>query len=158
MRSLGQYILSIGLAALLTAIIGEFSDEKSSTGTVIRMVCGLFLAFTVINPITDLNFGILDAFSEQFSPDTTSAVSAGTAMAEESLQELIKQKTEAYILDKARSLGCVLDAEVNVGEGSAPVPVSVRIVGEVPDNVRNELEQVLNQELGISKENQQWTG
>lgn len=158
MRSLGQYILSIGLAALLTAIIGEFSDRKSATGTVIRMVCGLFLAFTVINPITELNFGILEAFSENLSPDATSAVSTGTALADESLQEHIKQRTQAYILDKARSLGCDLEVNVTVGEGSVPVPESVQIIGDVPENMKTELEAVLELELGISKENQQWIG
>lgn len=158
MRSLGQYILSIALASLLVAIIGEFSDKKSATGTVIRMVCGLFLAFTVINPITELNFGILETFSENLRPDTASAVSTGTELAEESLHQIIKQETQTYILDKARLLGCTLEADVKVGEGEPPVPESVRITGEVPVHVRKEMELLLEQELGISKENQQWIG
>lgn len=158
MRSLGQYILSIGLAALLTAIICEFSEGKSATGTVIRMVCGLFLAFIVINPVTELNFDILDAFSENLHPDTASAVSAGTALAEESVREIIKRETQAYILDKACSMGYNLQAEVKVGEGDTPLPESVRITGDIPVNARKELEALLEQELGISKENQQWIG
>lgn len=158
MRSLGQYILSIGLASLLVAILDEFSDRKSSIGALIRMVCGLFLAFTVINPITELNFDILDAFSENLSPDATLAVSTGTALAEESMEQIIKQEAEAYILDKAQSMGCTIDADVQIGEGSPPVPESVRITGEVPEQLRKNLEALLEQELGISKENQQWMG
>ena len=158
MRSWGQYILSIGLAALLTAIIGEFSDRKSATGTIIRMICGLFLAFTVISPITDLNFGILDAFSQELDADTSTAISIGEELRQESVRELIKQETEAYILDKARLLGCSLEVTVSVCEAEVPVPESVRITGNVSASARRELEIVLSQELGISKENQQWIG
>lgn len=158
MQDLGQYILSVGLAALLVGIIGEFSDKKSSTGMVTRMVCGLFLAFTVINPLTDLNFGILETFAQNHSEDATSAVNTGTTLAEESMRQIIKQETEAYILDKARSLGCTLEVDVTVGEEAAPVPESVQITGEVPIQIRRQLEVILEQELGISKENQQWIG
>ena len=158
MQSLGQYILSVGLAALVVAIIAEFSDQKSATGTMIRMVCGLFLAFTAINPITKLNLGILETFSEQFFPDTSAAVSAGTDLAEESIHKIIKQKTQAYILDKAHSFGCSPEVEVTLGEGPAPVPESVCVTGEIPFSARKELEKFLEQELGISKENQQWIG
>ena len=158
MQSLGQYILSIGLASLLVAIIGEFSDQKSATGTLIRMVCGLFLAFTVINPITKLNFGILETFSQNLRPETSTAVSAGTELAEESLHQIIKQETEEYILDKAHEWDCALTVDVNVGEGSIPIPESVQIIGDVPADVRKDLADILEQELGISKENQQWTG
>ena len=158
MRSWGQYILSIGLASLLVAIIGEFSDRKSSTGTVIRMICGLFLAFTVLSPLTDLNFEILDAFSRELNIDAATVISTGNQLRAESVRELIKQETEAYILDKARWLGCTLTAAVTVSDAQVPVPVSVQITGDISASERRELEKFLEQELGISKENQQWIG
>lgn len=158
MGSLGKYILSTGLASLLVAIIGEFSDRKSATGTIIRMICGLFLAFTVLRPLTDLNFGILDAFSQELNADASTVISIGEELREESVRSLIKQETEAYILDKARSLGCTLEAVVTVSGDQVPVPESVRITGDVTGSARRELETVLEQELGISKENQQWIG
>ena len=158
MQNLGQYILSVGLAALLVGIISEFSDKKSATGILTRMICGLFLAFTVINPLTELNFGILESFSEHGIPSAQPVVSAGTTMAEESARQLIKQETEAYILDKARSMDCVLEAEVTVGQGACPVPESVCITGYLSDRNRQHLEKILTEELGITKENQQWIG
>ena len=153
----GQYILSVGLASLLVAVIGEFSDKKSSTGMLTRMICGLFLAFTVINPLTEVNFDILEAFSQSYDLDSAAAVSAGTAMAEESMRQIIKERTEAYILDKARLLNCEPDAEVVIGQDST-VPISVRITGEVPEHTRRQLEEIMEKELGISKENQEWIG
>ena len=158
MRSWGQYILSVGLASLLVAVIGEFSDRKSSTGTVIRMLCGLFLAFTAISPVADLNIEILDAFSRELDGDAASVVSVGRELRAESMQELIRQETEAYILDKARVLGCEIEATVSVGDGEIPVPESVLITGDISTSARRELEKLLEQDLGISKENQQWIG
>jgi len=158
MGSWGQYILSIGLASLLVAIIGEFSDRKSSIGTVIRMICGLFLAFTVLSPLTGLNFEILDAFSRELNTDAATVISTGNQLRAESVRELIKQETEAYILDKARSLGCTLTAAVTVSDAQVPVPVSAQITGDISASERRELEKLLEQELGISKENQQWIG
>lgn len=158
MQNIGQYILHVGLAALLVGIICEFSDGKSSTGMLTRMICGLFLAFTVINPLTELNFDILESFSGITTHNGQQAVSAGTAMAEESMREIIRQESAAYILDKARSLGCDLYADVTVGEGDNPLPESVCITGNVSTQIRRLLEALLETELGIPKENQQWIG
>ena len=156
MQDLGQYILSVGVASLLAGIITEFSDGKCAIGMITRMVCGLFLAFTVINPLTNLNFGILESFSQDASINAQPIISAGMTLAEESMAQIIKQETEAYILDKAQSLGCILEAEVTVGKGLYPIPESVRICGSVSSQNRKLLEEILEKELGISKENQQW--
>lgn len=158
MQNIGQYILHVGLAALLVGIICEFSDRKSSTGMLTRMICGLFLAFTVINPLTELNFDILESFSGITTQNGQQAVSAGTAMAEESTRAIIRQEYTAYILDKARSLGCDLNADVTVGEGTYPLPESVCITGNVSPQNRRILEELLTKDLGIPKENQQWIG
>lgn len=158
MQNLGQYILSVGMAALLAGIIADYTDEKNTTGTITRMVCGLFLAFTVINPLTDLNYGILESFSQEMEQSAEPMVAAGTAMAEEYMAQLIKQETRSYILDKATRLGCELDAEVTVGQGQYPLPEAVTISGKVTVKQRRELEAFMETELGIPKEKQQWTG
>ena len=61
-------------------------------------------------------------------------------------------------MDKARLLGCSLEVTVSVSEAEVPVPESVQITGNISASARRELEIVLSQELGISKENQQWIG
>ena len=158
MQDIGKYILSIGMASLVVTLITEFSDRKSSTGVLIKMICGLFLAFTVINPLTNMNFEILETFSGSYTHDAEAAVSVGTEKAEDSLQEIIKQETETYILDKAQSYGCVLEVAVTVGQGTVPKPESVTISGQLPKDARRQLEEILETELGISKEYQQWIG
>ena len=158
MQDIGKYILSVGMAALVVALITEFSDKKSSSGILIRMVCGLFLTFTVINPLTEMNFEILETFSGSYSHDAEAAVTMGTEKAEDSLREIIKQETETYILDKAQSYGCTVEVEVAVGKGTVPKPESVTISGQISTDARKALEEMLETELGISKEYQQWSG
>lgn len=158
MRDFGQYILGVGLAALLVAVIIEFADRKSSTGIITRMICGLFLAFTVISPLADLNYGILEVFAKNMDQEAQPIVSAGTALAEESIRQIIKEETEAYILDKARSMDCILEVDVTVREGEYPIPESVILTGYVLPQKQKQLENFLEQDLGLSKEKQQWIG
>ena len=156
MQNVGKYILTVGLSSLLVAIFSEFTDKKSSTGILMRMVCGLFLAFTVINPLADLDFGILETFTDTYELDPAAAVSSGSAMAESSVREIIKRETESYILDKAQQYGCSPRVEVTIGQGDMPTPDGVKIYGNVPISIRIDLERLLEQELGIAKEHQQW--
>lgn len=158
MNGLGQYILSVGLAALIVGILTSFTDSKSATGTLIRMVCGLFLAFTVIKPVASLNFDHLEAFAQSYGEAGEASAARGEAIADEALREIIKQETEAYILDKAGSYQCQLSVEVTVGDGDVPVPDSVRISGSISPYARSQLQKFLEDELGIPKEQQLWIG
>lgn len=158
MNEAGQYILSVGLAALTVGILTSLTDSKTATGTLIRMVCGLFLAFTVIKPVAGLNFDYLEAFAQSYSEAGEASAAMGETLANEALREIIKREAEAYILDKAGSYQCELSVEVSVGNGDVPVPESVRISGNVSPYARSQLQKLLEDELGIPKEQQLWIG
>ena len=72
------------------------------------------------------------------------------------MQDIIKSTCEAYILNKATELGA--DIHVSVSVNSQHIPFAARIMGEVTSDVRKQLEQILETDLGITKENQSWTG
>lgn len=158
MNEAGQYILSVGLAALIVGILTSFTDNKSASGVLIRMVCGLFLALTVIKPVGNLNFDYLEAFARSYSEAGSTTAANGEAIANDALREIIKQETEAYILDKASSYQCALDVLVTVGEGNVPVPEFVRISGSISPYARGQMQKLIEEELGIPKEQQQWIG
>lgn len=158
MSKLGAYILSVGAAALITGIMTSFTDNKDSMGVLIRMVCGLFLAFAVIKPMSNLNFDDLSTFAESYTAAGTTSAAAGQKIAEDTIRDLIKQKTEAYILDKACLYNADLEVEVTLGGGNLPVPESVCITGHVSPYARTSLQQILSAELNIPKERQLWIG
>lgn len=157
MNDAGKYILSVGVAAMLAGILNGLTDEKSSLGAMTRMVCGLFLAFTVISPFHDLNMTYITSFAQSFDEAAAASVSYGESIADQAVRDIIKQETEAYILDKAGLYQLKLDVEVELGD-CEPVPASVRITGPASPYARTQLQKTITDELGIPKERQQWIG
>ena len=74
------------------------------------------------------------------------------------MRTIIKGETEAYILDKAASLGVELEVDVLLEDMYPMAPKTVRLSGSVSPYVRNRLQNIIAEELGISKENQIWIG
>lgn len=153
MEALRQYIISVVAAALICGIItGLF--PKGAAREVMKLVCGLFLAYTVLRPMAGAELGHLEDLPFSFSSQGEAAAALGTQMAEESLAQFIKEETQAYILDKASKLGLILEADVTLDEENIPVAVTLR--GQVSPYDRSRLERMLTQDLAIAKENLQW--
>lgn len=158
MSDLSTYVLSVGIAALIVGILTSFTDNKSSLGVLTRMVCGLFLALTLIKPIGNLNYDDLAAFARSYESAGEVFAATGESLTNDALRKIIKQKTEAYILDKACSYNVQLEVQVTVGDGETPVPESVAVAGTVSPYVRTRLQSMIADELGIPKERQIWNG
>lgn len=153
MEALRQYIISVVAAALICGIItGLF--PKGAAREVMKLVCGLFLAYTVLRPMAGAELGHLEDLPFSFSSQGEAAAALGTQMAEESMAQFIKEETQAYILDKASKLGLTLEADVTLDEENIPVAVTLR--GQVSPYDRSRLERMLTQDLAIAKENLQW--
>lgn len=158
MEDIRQYILTVVAASVFCAIVQTLFPEKNTGGTLIRLVCGIFLCFVVVSPVSTIDLGELPEVFDEMNADGKEAAATGENMAEESVRTRIKQQTEAYILDKATALGADITVEVTLDGGSLPVPASIRVFGSVSPDARRELETILEQELGIDKENQLWNG
>lgn len=153
MEALRQYIISVVAAALICGIItGLF--PKGAAREVMKLVCGLFLAYTVLRPMAGAELGHLEDLPFSFSSQGEAAAALGIQMAEESMAQFIKEETQAYILDKASKLGLTLEADVTLDEENIPVAVTLR--GQVSPYDRSRLERMLTQDLAIAKENLQW--
>lgn len=158
MDAFGGYILSVASAAVIVGVLCSLGDSKSTQGVLIRMIGGLFLAFTVIAPVADLNFDVIDDFAGEFADDGDLAASAGENLAQEAMGEFILEETQAYILDKANSYGAALSVSVTLSSGEPQVPEFVELRGGVSPYVRRQLQQIIEEDIGIPKENQSWIG
>ena len=157
MEALRQYVVSVVAAAIICGIVTGFLS-KGNAGQIIKLICGLFLAFTVIRPIAKIDITDLSNFSLSFSKEAAEAVALGENLSRESIAEIIKEETEAYILDKAAALNAAPEVEVTVSDEEPIIPIAARISGERSPYAKQQLQRVLEEELGISKENQLWTG
>lgn len=156
MDGLRQYIISVTAAAILCGIIKGMS-EKTSCGKIVKLICGLFLGFTVIKPITQIDLAQLTEVSVPFADEAVQAAALGENLSQEAMADIIKQESETYILDKATALNVSLEVSVTV-EGDPPVPVAALCSGEVSPYAKQQLEKILWEDLGISKEHLEWTG
>lgn len=156
MEGLGAYILSVVCAAILCALIAGISGKEQTAGKVLQLVCGLFLTLTVIRPVAAIRLDEIARFTQSLEADAAMAVGMGKDCYEDALSSVIQEKTEAYILDKAQSLGAqvqvqvVLEADHTISE--------VVLTGPIAPYARSRLQDILELELGIAKERQIWIG
>lgn len=150
------YILSLISAAMITAIICSFFDEKNGTAGVIRLICGLFLSFVAINPLLNLDFSGLERYLESFSLEAGIISDTGKIMAQEARGDIIKASAQSYIMDKAETLGANITAEVMLDQDN--IPLSVELEGNLSPYAKARITGIIADDLGITKEHQIWIG
>ena len=157
MDRIRQYLLCVTAAALLCAVVKALIGTKGTSGTIINVMTGLFMAVTVVSGWKNLGDGGVLQFTDDFSLDAQRAIQIGQEMADESMEVIIKEQATAYILDKADGFGLDITVEVEMSDSSPPVPCSVKIDGEVSPYAKAQLTDIITNDLGIGAENQTWT-
>ena len=158
MQSLGRYILSVTAAASLLGILQSIAGKKGSSGTLIQLIGGLFLTFTVIAPVADIRLDAGWDLPWELTAQGSAIAAQGQSLSRDQLRAIIKEQSEAYILDKALSYQAMLEVEVTLSQDEIPAPASVRLQGSVSPYARTVLQQWLQDDMGIPKENQVWIG
>lgn len=157
MQPIAEYLLSVTGAAIISAVILRLLEGKGSAASIAKMLTGIFMAVTVIGPITQVRLSDALELLPDISADAQAAVSEGEASAKNALAESISSQLEAYILDKAAQLGVTLIVEVELSDDIIPTPARVRLKGNVSPYAKTRLQDILRSDLGIDKENQIWT-
>lgn len=158
MTQIREYILSVTCAAILCAVLGSFFEKKGTVGILLKLIGGLFLAFTVVRPLLHIELADFTSVIQVYADDAEAAAVFGENYARDEISTIIKAEAEAYILDKAQSLGAELTAEVTLGSEDVPLPVTVVLKGSISPYAKTILVNAIEEDLGIAKENQVWTG
>lgn len=147
-----SYVLSVILGALCCSMICRISGSTK----LVRLVSGIVLGIVVLQPL-GLFRGIRLAESDSldFAPGEA-YVEDGERLARQAQALHIQTACEAYILEKAQSLGQQLEVRILLEEDMIPTKAIIR--GEVSGKGRTQLEQILENDLGLTKENQRWIG
>lgn len=122
------------------------------------MVGGLFLAFVMLSPVADWDYDGIASFAQSYEILGKAAAGKGKDLATEQTRTIIKEKACAYILDKAETLRTTLAVEVVLSNDEIPIPESVYLSGQVSPFAKQQLQHLIETELGIPKERQIWTG
>ena len=148
-----QYVLSLTAAALLGGILLSCVPEGSSR-KILRLVCGILLTITALKPLGQLRLPDLDGLTGEYRQQAEAAVAMGQEMARLEAQEGIRNDLEAYILDKAAELGLEITPRVFLDESG--IPVSARLEGETSSGMRQRIQTIITNDLGIPGEAQEW--
>ena len=155
MENMRHYILSVILAAMICGIAVSMVSSQSGKAW-IRLLCGLILTSTVIKPLSSVSNLDISIFDREIWSEGEAISAQGEKQAQDSMAAIIKERCEAYILDKANELGVSVMAEVTLSRDSIPVPVSVTLSGSVSPYLRLKLESIIQEDMGITKENLRW--
>ena len=158
MDGIRAYILSVTAAGIICGIVNALLGEKGTYSGSGKMLAGIFMAVVVVRPLAHIQISNLDDFLGSLTQDADAVTASGKNLAQEEIADIIKEEVEAYILDKAASQHVELSVEVMVELGDVPELSSVRLSGNVSPYAKQQLTQLIEEDLGIAKENQIWTG
>lgn len=154
MHSLGEYVVTLASASIVVGVIHSLV-AKSEYKPLIGLLCGIFMTITALIPFSDIHIPDLSKFTLSCIDQADQAVIHGEKLAEEAIAAIIIEETTAYILDKAAVLGMELEVCVRLSDG---IPSSVVLKGNCSPEENEALSKIITEDLGISKENQQWIG
>ena len=157
MHALAEYIISVSAAAILCGILNSLM-LKGAAKEIMKLVSGLFLAFCVISPVSNIRLPELTAVGEEIRSEAETAAEIGEAHTREALADSISRQLEAYILDKAEEMGLHLDAEIVLGSEETFLPERVVLSGEAAPGIQKQLIREIAEDLGIPEEDVQWSG
>lgn len=156
MDGIRDYLLAISAAAILCGIVSRLLGKKGTPAAIGKMLCGVFLALAVMQPLSRFRPGIWEEFSFDMEQTAAQAVEKGQVETKKAVAKIIKERCEAYILEKAAQMQTKLTVEVFLSDDNIPVPNGVRLQGAVSPAAKSRLQTLISEELGIPKEKQIW--
>lgn len=154
--ALRTYLLSIVAISLFSSILLTL-HPRGTAQRALRLLCGLSIILVTLGPVATLD---VDAFARALSRSQILAeehVSETEINNRELMAELIKEKAETYILDKAARLGLSPAVCVAVDmESEYPYPYSAEITVVCTKAAREQLTRDIAQNLAIPSERQEW--
>jgi len=153
--SIRQYLLSVICMVVVCGIMQLFITS-GPTGSVIKMIAGLIVTVVVINPLLKNRDLQWDFQINDINLDSEFAIAEGKRKSAKMFSELIKEKTQTYILNKAEAMGANISVEIQLQKDNPTVIDSVTVLGDVSPYVKRQLLDCLRLDLGIAEEDQIW--
>ena len=157
MEGIRAYILSVVASALICGSIKVLFHKSSASASLINTICGIYMAFIMIAPLQKIDFTSYVTYFSGFTEEAKQAVINGEEIADEEQRTYIIKQIEAYILEKAISLGAEISVFVTLSDSSPPKPMQITVKGAVSPYVKKVLKNYLTEQLGIPEEAQFWT-
>lgn len=151
-----EYFIRLTAVSIFTVILRKLAPSGES-GRAIRLSTGIVILLVAFAPLAEAD--LVSAAQQVVRSGFSDLLSTRPVDLEANslLEGLITQEAEAYILDKADAMGAEISARVSTKiEDRYPIPWSVQITGSVTGEQKNTLRQIIETDLGIPEERQEW--
>ncbi len=154
MGSLKDYLIAVCCAAVLCAILKQIVGHGKVSGGMLHFLSGLFVVICIISPWKDFTLQDLEKYNPFQTNEVNVYVESGKQITQNQINEIIIEKTEAYILEKAKTMNVQVGVRVELSaEG---IPECSQITGKLSNSEKDELSAFLLNEIGIQREMQLW--
>ena len=148
-----QWLLGVIACAMLVSLLGQLCPE-GSVRKIARFTGGLLLLCAMLRPLAEVELPGIEWGAGGYREAVAQLELELGVERENALTDGIAAELEAYIEDKAESLGANVRAQVTMEtRGGAPSPERVTLHGDYSEA----LAELIASELGITKERQIWT-
>lgn len=156
-EALRTYLLSVVAACLLSASLMALVP-KGAVHRTLSFLCGLIVILAAIGPVAKINFSRMSQELSRVQIESDEASSGIEIDNRDLISAIIKEKAEAYILDKAKGLGFHPTVQVEMEDGEDyPYPAGVSLKGACTEQQKMELSEIIEQDLAIPKASQEWS-
>lgn len=155
MDQLMQYILSVGAAGLMCALIMRLAGS-GTTGKAVKFVSGLFMLLTLLQPFAGFRIDSVTDYFDTYTQDAEDAVALGKEQTALSVRNRIKETLASYILDKGAAHGAKLSVQVSLDDAYPPNLLRVTLHGDIAPYAKAALQETLCRELGLEVEDIIW--
>lgn len=147
-----SWLLGIVLTAFASGLARQLAPQGREQAMV-RLAGGLLLTLAILRPLAGMDWEGPALEAGSFQTRTEEQAEAYRKKQQQALSAIIEDKTEAYILDKAKQLGLACRVEVTAAVGENGIPLPDRVVIGGPYN--RELA-VCVEEVGVPAEKTIW--
>lgn len=153
---MGGYLIQVIAAGILCCIVRQLLGNKGAVANAVKLLSGVFMALVIVAPILNIRIDAVLDDLDQFKTDGLCAATDGENSSKDAMAKIIIDKTQAYILDKANSLGAEVTVEIELTDER--IPCAVTVTGKISPYDKQALSKYMESELGIRKEAQRWIG
>ena len=150
-----NYVFSVVVVSVSCGIVMQIIADTGKK-ELVRLICGVMISGVILRPMMNTRARNMLKWQNFDDNSTAQHIDAGELAAENMRRQYITEACEAYVLNKAESLGGEITPTILLDE--ACMPAYAEIQGDVEAGIQEELECILYLDLGIPKENQQWSG
>lgn len=155
-HALREYLLSVVASSLLLTVILA-TVPKGTIYKIAGIAGSLLVVLSVVSPLIKIDSASIAAAISKFSVETDELQRGIEIGNHRLLCEVISEKCETYILDKASSMGMTIEVEIMLEEDAEyPYPIGVALRGTWSAQEQKTLSAYISDGLGVPEQQQEW--